>query len=71
MNDMGKNCYCWGAGNIDSFRTSNIYSSDMGELQSIYNLPLTTLDSNTVGNKISNKNNTLDTLINANYQYQQ
>jgi len=66
MNDMGKNCYCWGAGNIDSFRTSNIYSSDMGELQSVYNLPLTTLDSNTVGNKISNKNNTLDTLINAN-----
>jgi len=71
MNDMGKNCYCWGAGNIDTFRSSNIYSSDMGELQSVYNLPLTTLGSNTLGNKAStldqssSENNTLENIINS------
>jgi len=67
MNDMGKLCYCWGAGNIDTFRASNIYSSDMEELQSVYNLPLTTLGSNTLGNTQSTTaNNTLDYLINSN-----
>ena len=71
MNDMGKLCYCWGAGNIDTFRASNIYSSDMTELQSVYNLPLTTLGSNTLGNNASSvdqsssENNTLENIINS------
>ena len=55
-NDMGKMCYCWGAGNIDGFKCSNVYSADMPELQTVYNLPSTILNNNTVNA------NTLDKL---------
>lgn len=47
-NDMGKLCYCWGAGNINCFRASNIYTSDMAELLTVYNLPLSLLKQNTL-----------------------
>lgn len=47
INDMGKACYCWGSGNIDTFRATNIYDSKMNELQSVYNLPGDLLLNNT------------------------
>lgn len=59
INDMGKNCYCWGAGNIDTFRATNIYSPDMNELQSVYNLPMNLLKNNILSPGNSNTVNTL------------
>lgn len=53
-NDMGKSCYCWGAGNIGLFKCSNNYSPDMPELQTVYNLSNTVLINNTLGNNQSN-----------------
>jgi hypothetical protein len=58
-NDMGKMCYCWGAGNIDLFKCSNNYSADIPELQSVYNLSTTVLNNNTVSD---NMNKTLNNL---------
>lgn len=56
VNDMGKECYCWGAGNIDTFRCSNSYSGTMPELGTVYNLESKILDSNTV--KVTNSYST-------------
>lgn len=74
INDMGKNCYCWGAGNIDTFRTTNIYSPDMNELQSVYNLPMNLLKNNILSpgagsvnsNATSGNSNTLNSLVKLN-----
>jgi len=54
INDMGRQCYCWGAGNIDTFRATNIYSNNMNELNNIYNLSTTSLNDNTFRKKIQN-----------------
>jgi hypothetical protein len=56
INDMGKVCYCWGAGNINTFRCSNIYEPNMSELQSVYNFPISLLTKNTL-DTLSNKHN--------------
>lgn len=65
INDMGRLCYCWGAGNIDTFHATNIYSSDMNELQHVYNLSTTTLTNNIIGsNKLKNDKNNNNTVIN-------
>jgi hypothetical protein len=51
-NDMGKMCYCWGVGNLDTYKCSNSYSADMPELQSVYNLPTSILNNNVVGDNV-------------------
>ena len=78
INDMGKQCYCWGAGNIDTFRATNIYSPDMSDLQSVYNLPMNLLQNNiltpgsssgsssSANGATSDNNNTLNALTNSN-----
>ena len=48
INDMGKNGYCWGAGNIDTFMVSNSYSKDIPELLNVYNLTPQTIQNNTL-----------------------
>lgn len=53
INDMGKLCYCWGAGNTDTFRITNSYNKDMNELNSVYNLPLQFMKNNTLHNTSS------------------
>jgi hypothetical protein len=70
INDMGKNCYCWGVGNIDTFRGTNIYSPDMNELQSVYNLPMNLLQNNILSpgavNATSGNSNILNDLMKSN-----
>jgi len=74
INDMGKNCYCWGAGNINTFRATNIYSPDMNELQSVYNLPINLLQNNILSpsavsvnaNATSGNSNNLNALVKSN-----
>lgn len=69
INDMGKNCYCWGAGNIDTYRATNIYSPDMNELQSVYNLPTNLLQNNILSSSSSSVNqskNGLNEIMNFN-----
>jgi hypothetical protein len=71
---MGKNCYCWGAGNINTFRATNIYSPDMNELQSVYNLPINLLQNNILSpsavsvnaNATSGNSNNLNALVKSN-----
>jgi len=64
INDMGKNCYCWGVGNIDTFRVTNIYSPDMNELQSVYNLPTNLLKNNILSpSTVNQSGNTLNALV--------
>uniref|UniRef100_A0A6C0EY65 Uncharacterized protein n=1 Tax=viral metagenome TaxID=1070528 RepID=A0A6C0EY65_9ZZZZ len=47
-NDMGRQCFCWGAGNINQFRCSNIYNQSIPELNTVYNLPSEYLKQNTL-----------------------
>lgn len=47
-NDMGRQCFCWGAGNINQFRCSNIYNQSIPELATVYNLPPEYLKQNTL-----------------------
>ena len=47
-NDMGRQCFCWGAGNINQFRCSNIYNQSIPELNTVYNLPPEYLKQNTL-----------------------
>ena len=49
INDMGKTCYCWGAGTISTFRASNQYNNNMLELQNVYNLSSSSLTLNLLG----------------------
>ena len=71
INDMGKQCYCWGAGNIDTFRATNIYSPDMSDLQSVYNLPMNLLQNNiltpgsssSANRATSDNSNTLNSVV--------
>jgi hypothetical protein len=48
INDMGNSCYCWGAGNLDTFRTSNTYNENMLELGTVFNIDLQQLNNNTL-----------------------
>ena len=50
MNDMGKKCYCWAAGNFDTFHATNEYNSTMPELQNVYNIEPKILSDYTVSN---------------------
>ena len=76
INDMGKMCYCWGAGNIDCFRATNIYDANMDILQTVYNLPLQLLANNTLtsnniqGNNIqgNNSGNSINSMVNNGIQ---
>jgi hypothetical protein len=52
-NDMNKKCYCWGATNIDLFRASNEYNDEIPELNTVYNLPDTYLNLNTISQIIN------------------
>lgn len=38
-NDMGRQCFCWGATNINLFRATLQYNDTMPELSTVYNLP--------------------------------
>jgi hypothetical protein len=50
QNDMGKQCYCWSGGNIDTFRVSNIYNPNMEDLADVYNINQEQLDFYTITN---------------------
>lgn len=60
-NDLKTQCFCWGAGNFDTFKVTNQYSGNMPELSEVYNvdskiLEAHTLDSNSYApeNKMAN-----------------
>jgi hypothetical protein len=51
VNDLKTKCFCWGAGNFDTFKVTSQYSGAMPELSEVYNvdsriLGTHTLDSN-------------------------
>ena len=48
VNDIGRDCYCWGCSNLETFRASNIYDKNMPDLQNIYNIPKQYLNNNTI-----------------------
>ena len=47
-NNLGKNCICWGASNLELFRVTNEYYNDMPELKFVFNLPQQYLKQNTI-----------------------
>ncbi len=63
INDMGRQCYCWGAGNIDTFRATNIYSNNMNELNNLYNLSTTSLNDNTFRKTLNNTNSSASSVL--------
>jgi ABC-type cobalt transport system substrate-binding protein len=48
INDMGKDCFCWGVGNFDTYRATNIYNPNIPELKMVYNITQKTLENNTL-----------------------
>lgn len=54
-NDVGLEGYCWGVGNFDTYRASNIYSSTMPELALVYNLDASVINSNLICNSQKTK----------------
>ncbi len=49
-NDVGLDGYCWNAGNFDTFRASNTYGATMPELELVYNLDTSVINSNLISN---------------------
>jgi hypothetical protein len=49
-NDVGLDGYCWSAGNFDTFRASNTYGATMPELELVYNLDTSVINSNLISN---------------------
>lgn len=61
QNDLGTQCYCWGAGNFDTYKITNQYHGDMLELGTIYNIDARVLSDFTVDSK--NVKSTTSTMI--------
>ena len=47
-NNLGTNCICWGASNLELFRVTNEYNVNMSELKFVFNLPQQYLNQNTI-----------------------
>jgi hypothetical protein len=66
-NDVGLDGYCWNAGNFDTFRASNTYGATMPELELVYNLDTSVINSNLIsnGSSTSRQINTTSTTSNG------
>lgn len=47
-NNLGTNCICWGASNLELFRVTNEYNINMPELKFVFNLPQQYLKQNII-----------------------
>ena len=47
-NNLGTNCICWGASNLELFRVTNEYNINIPELKFVFNLPQQYLNQNTI-----------------------